>query len=94
MLGGLVAIAVVAWFFTTAQKLPDKEPVQWAIIGVAVYYGILFLWTIVTDIGFMADLHHKNITIGAIIHYMGPALGVLAAWWVRRQWLLPSKNQS
>jgi len=90
MIGGLIAIAVAVWFFNTAQKIPDKDPVQWGAIGVAVYYVVVALWRFVTDIGFMADLHHQNVAIGMIIHYMGPALGVLAAWLVRRRWLSPA----
>lgn len=92
MLGGLIAIAVAVWFFNTAQKIPDKDPIQWGAIGAAVYYTIVALWTFITDIGFMADLHHKNVVIGMIIYYMGPALGVLVAWLVRRRWLTPPER--
>ncbi len=94
MIGGLIAIAVAVWFFNTAQKIPDKDPIHWGAIGVAVYYVVVALWTFVTDIGFMADLHHRNVAIGAIIHYLGPALGVLAAWLVRRRWLTGEKSGS
>lgn len=87
MIGGLVAIAIAVWFFTSAQKLPGRDPIQWGAVGVVVYYLTVALWSVVSDLGFLADFHHRSVAIGAFMHYLGVALGVLAAWLVKRRWL-------
>lgn len=93
MLGGIIAVFVTAWFFTTAQKIPGKDPIFWGAIGLGAYYLVVTLWVVITDIGFLAEFHHKSITIGLIVHYLGPALGVVAAWFIRRYWLLRAPSE-
>ncbi len=88
MLGGIIAIAVAVWFYRTAESIGNPTPLQWGVIGVAVYYGVLAAWTVFANTPFMEEFHHTSKTIGIIVHYLGIVFGLALAWWVRRRWLL------
>ncbi|WP_022948753.1 hypothetical protein [Methylohalobius crimeensis] len=88
MLGGLLAILVAIWFYRSADRVGHPEPFKWGAIGAAVYYVAMFLWRWFANTGFMETLHHSSVTMGMLVHYAGVAIGLLAAWWLRKYHLL------
>ncbi|GAB6067698.1 hypothetical protein JCM13664_10160 [Methylothermus subterraneus] len=83
MIEGILAISVAVWFYQAARR-SGRDPFFWAAVGAGVFYATVFLWVGVNKLGFMEQLHHQSVAVGAFVHYLGSALGLLAAWAVQK----------
>lgn len=78
-----MAILVAVWFYQTARRV-GRDAFLWAAIGAGVFYATVFLWIGLNKTDWMEKLHHQSVAVGVFIHYLGSALGLLAAWLVRK----------
>ncbi len=44
MLSSIVAAAFAVWYYFTAQKT-GRDPVNWAIVGLVIYFIVALSWT-------------------------------------------------
>ncbi|MGR9106950.1 MAG: hypothetical protein ACU843_08480 [Gammaproteobacteria bacterium] len=76
MMGMVGAIAVLAWFFYTAQKV-GKNPALWAIIGALVYAATRWIWTLYVVRPFMGrGFYSHSGTVGFFIEISAIAVAV------------------
>lgn len=91
LLAKLGALAVVIWFYTTADK-NGEPPVKWAVIGLVGYIITWFLTDFIFDSAF-AEVTAKK---GGGVFIVGqlPALaGLLTAYLIRKK-LLSNINKT
>jgi hypothetical protein len=84
MLGGIVAVLIVVWFYRSAEAR-GAPAVSWAIAGLIVYYVPNFIWSLMVAKPWLAGLHAQNSTLLAtIVGHSSVLLGAAVAAAVRQ----------
>ncbi len=69
IIGSLVAIGVLVWFYSTAEKY-GRNPVHWALAGFLVYTIVAALWTFGVNPGIKdAAMHGRNTMLMWLARY-------------------------
>ncbi len=83
MAGSIAALLIAVWFYTSAQK-KGKNPVQWAIAGVVVYFIAAALWTFLVTPPLRDSVeHNQSYILGFIVRFGYVAVGGMVSAWVK-----------
>ena len=66
MFGGIIAIAVVYWFYRSAEAR-GLPAFQWAFAGLISYYIPNFIWSLMVAKPWIDSLHAQNGTVLATV---------------------------
>jgi lipoprotein signal peptidase len=92
MLGGIIAMVVVYWFYRSAEQrgLPNF---QWAFAGLISFYIPNIAWSLLVSKPWVQSLHAQHPTVATgLINLSSVMIGVGCAVLVRQMFLLKAKN--
>lgn len=83
MAGSIAALLLAVWFYTGAQA-KGKNPVQWAVVGVVIYFIAAALWTFLVTPPLRDSVeHNQSYILAFIVRYGYVAVGVMCSAWVK-----------
>lgn len=82
MLGGLIAVAIAIWFYTSAQSR-GAPGVHWGFAGLISYYVPNFIWSLLVAKPWLASLHNQAAPIKtSLVGHSSILVGAACAWLV------------